>query len=381
MWIFTRYVVWEVLKFFLAGLVVLTLLVTVGMGVKEGLSQGLPPIVMLRTMPLMVPEMLGITLPVAMLYSVCTVFGRMAGTNEIVALKAAGISPMAAISPVLVLAVFLSLLTVSIYEVAAVWCRPTVQRVIVESIEDIAYGMLRANRSFQTEGFSITVKRVEGRRLVQPTIAISARGNEPALTLSAEEAELRADFDERILNIYCRNGEVDVEGQVRLSFHDTQKYVIPFKEPGKMVHRDWLATGEIAKHVRELEASVEAVKEKMNRGIADGESPSDADLRQLERLRWRIYRLRTEPFRRWSNGFTCFFFVLIGAPVAMMRRNADILATFFVCFLPILIAYYPLLMLGENLSTTGKLPPWSFWVGNGVLAVPGFFLLRRVIRH
>lgn len=101
MWIFTRYVVWEVLKLFLAGLIVLTLLVTVGMGVKEGLAKGLPPAVMLRTMPFMVPEMLGITLPVAMLYAVCTVFGRMAGTNEIVALKSLGINPMAAIFPFL----------------------------------------------------------------------------------------------------------------------------------------------------------------------------------------------------------------------------------------------------------------------------------------
>ncbi|MDY0166871.1 MAG: LptF/LptG family permease [Thermoguttaceae bacterium] len=381
MWIFTRYVVWEVLKFFFAGLVVLTLLVTVGMGVKEGLSQGLPPIVMLRTMPFMIPEMLGITLPVAMLYSVCTVFGRMAGTNEIVALKSAGISPMAAVSPVLVMAVFLSLITVSIYEMVAVWCRPTVQRVVIESIEDIAYGMLQAKRSFQTDGLSITVKRVDGRRLIKPTIAITSRGNEPALTLSAEEAELRADFNERVLNIYCRNGEVDVEGQVRLSFHDTQKYAVPFREPEKQIHRNWLATGEIATHVRDLKESMDLAEERIDRCIADGETPSDSDLRQLKILQGRFHRLRTEPFRRWSNGFTCFFFVLVGAPVAMMRRNGDILATFFVCFLPILVAYYPLLMLSENLSTTGKLPPWSFWLGNAVMVVPGLVLLRQVLRH
>lgn len=71
------------------------------------------------------------------------------------------------------------------------------------------------------------------------------------MTLSAEEAELRADFDERILNFFCRNGEVDVEGQVRLSFHDTQKYAVPLKDPEKRIHRDWLATNEMAKYVRE----------------------------------------------------------------------------------------------------------------------------------
>ncbi len=381
MWIFTRYVVWEVLKLFLAGLIVLTLLVTVGMGVKEGLAKGLPPAVMLRTMPFMVPEMLGITLPVAMLYAVCTVFGRMAGTNEIVALKSLGINPMAAIFPILVLSVFLSLATVGIYEIAAVWCRPTVERVIVNSIEDIAYGMLQANRSFETDGFSITVKRVDGRRLVKPTIAIAARGNEPALTLSAEEAELRADFDERILNFFCRNGEVDVEGQVRLSFHDTQKYAVPLKDPEKRIHRDWLATNEMAKYVREAQESVNELEQRIADRKAKGQEPRAGDVQQMQNLQHRIYRLRTEPFRRWSNGFTCFFFVLIGAPVAMMRRNGDVMATFFVCFLPILVAYYPLLLLSENLSTTGKMPPCSFWLGNIAMVAPGLLLLRQVVRH
>ena len=131
MWIFTRYVTWEVLKFFLAALIVLTLIVTIGMGVKEGMARGLPPAVVLRTMPFMIPEMLGITIPVALLYAVCTVFGRMAGTNEIVALKSLGISPLTAAAPVIVLAVFFSLATVGIYELAATWCRPAVQRVVI----------------------------------------------------------------------------------------------------------------------------------------------------------------------------------------------------------------------------------------------------------
>jgi len=72
----------------------------------------------------MLPEMLGITLPVAMLYAVSSAFGRMTGTNEIVALKSLGISPMVVVWPVLVLTGFLSLGTVWMYEIAATWCRP-----------------------------------------------------------------------------------------------------------------------------------------------------------------------------------------------------------------------------------------------------------------
>ena len=94
-----------------------------------------------------------------------------------------------------------------------------------------------------------------------------------------------------------------------------------------------------------------------------------------------ILRLRTEPYRRWSNGFTCLCFALIGTPVAMLWRHADVLTNFFVCFLPILAVYYPLLMFGDKLSTSGALPPISFWMGNVVLAIPAVLLLRWIIRH
>jgi lipopolysaccharide export system permease protein len=92
-------------------------------------------------------------------------------------------------------------------------------------------------------------------------------------------------------------------------------------------------------------------------------------------------RLRTEPYRRWSNGFSCLCFALLGAPVAMLWRHADVLTNFFVCFLPILMVYYPLLMFSDDLTTSGILPPICFWMGNVVLVVPAVLLLRRIIRH
>jgi lipopolysaccharide export system permease protein len=72
---------------------------------------------------------------------------------------------------------------------------------------------------------------------------------------------------------------------------------------------------------------------------------------------------------------------LIGAPVAMLWRHADMLTNFFVCFMPILAIYYPLLMIGEDISTSGKFHPISFWMGNMILFVPGIFLLKWVIKH
>jgi lipopolysaccharide export system permease protein len=75
------------------------------------------------------------------------------------------------------------------------------------------------------------------------------------------------------------------------------------------------------------------------------------------------------------------FFSLIGVPVAMLSRHADALTNFFLCFLPILAVYYPLLLFGDHLTAAGVLPPIAFWMGNVILAVPAVALLRRIIRH
>jgi len=95
----------------------------------------------------------------------------------------------------------------------------------------------------------------------------------------------------------------------------------------------------------------------------------------------RLFRLQTEPWRRWANGFSCLAFVLVGAPLAVRMRSADVWSSFIVCFLPILIVYYPLLAYGVDLSKSGELPPYSVWIANVVLMAVGYWMTRRMLRR
>ena len=102
---------------------------------------------------------------------------------------------------------------------------------------------------------------------------------------------------------------------------------------------------------------------------------------QLAYARSRLHRLNTEPWRRWANGFSCFFFVMVGAPLAMRMRNSDSFTTFGACFLPILIVYYPLLMVGVGQAKSGSMPPYCVWLGNVILFIAGLVLVRKVCRY
>jgi lipopolysaccharide export system permease protein len=88
-----------------------------------------------------------------------------------------------------------------------------------------------------------------------------------------------------------------------------------------------------------------------------------------------------EPWRRWANGFSCLCFVLVGAPMAIRMRNADFLTSFFLCFLPILVVYYPVVMLGVDQAKRGSVPPVAVWFGNLLIVLWGWWLLRRVVRQ
>jgi lipopolysaccharide export system permease protein len=94
-----------------------------------------------------------------------------------------------------------------------------------------------------------------------------------------------------------------------------------------------------------------------------------------------LFRLKLVPWRRWANGFSCLFFVLVGAPLAIRLRNADMWTSFGLCFLPILLVYYPLLMYGLNRAKCGALPPYFIWLGNLVLLVASGWMLRKVLRY
>jgi lipopolysaccharide export system permease protein len=98
-------------------------------------------------------------------------------------------------------------------------------------------------------------------------------------------------------------------------------------------------------------------------------------------LRSRVARLQAEPQRRWSAGFACFCFVWVGAPLAIRLRNRDFLTSFFICFLPILLVYYPLMIYGVAGTKTGSIPPVSAWAGDVLLLFWGGWILNRVVRY
>jgi lipopolysaccharide export system permease protein len=388
----TRYVLFEIVKVFLITLTAMTLFMILVSVTKEAYSQGLGLKQILLILPYVLPEALRFSVPGTILFATCSVYGRMASTNEVVAIKAMGISPLVILVPTFVFAFVLSLACVVLNDVACSWGREGSRRVVIESVEEIIYSKLAQQRHYDSKQFGINVKRVDGKRLIRPTFTFSSSDDSPPVTITCEEAELRSDLHAATLTIVGLNGTVDVGGAGGF-IPGTFERVLQLDEASRRATKGAsdLPMSQVPGEVKASQDRIAQIQQKMALLASEQMSTGDfsglagsqwaADERRLDEERVRLYRLLIEPSRRWANGFSCLCFVLLGAPAGIILRNSDFLTSFFACFLPILLIYYPLLFLGVDQAKLGILPAWSVWIGNAILAVCGAWLMRRVQRY
>jgi len=391
--IISRYVLQELLQVFLVALAALTLFMLVVGLVKEAQQQGLGFLQIAALVPYVLPEAMRFAVPGTMLFAVASVFGRMSASNEITALKAAGITPMATIWPAIGLAVVVSFVSVWLNDVAVSWGRDGVRRVIVSSVEEIIYGRLKQQRSYSASQIAINVKNVEGRKLIRPTLSFQPGGSAAQVTVSAAEAELRADAVAGTLTIICRNGTLHV-GDVKAVFPDTIERVVPLDavsrrgtastSPSEIAMADFPKAR--AEQIARISQHEQVAAAKTAMAILSGRMEQtvpamvEGERYAVKNETGRLRRIIMEPWRRWANGFSCLCFVLVGAPMSIRMRNADFLTSFFLCFLPILLIYYPLFMFGVSQAKSGAVPPVAVWTGNVLVTLWGMWLMRSVVR-
>ncbi|MBI3836883.1 MAG: LptF/LptG family permease [Planctomycetia bacterium] len=387
----TRYVLGETCKAFLVTLTSLTLLMILIGAVKEALAQGLGLAQIVQLLPYLLPNALIFAVPGTILFSVSSVYGRMSGANEIVALKSLGLSPMVILWPVLLFSVLLSFATVWINDLAMSWGSRGVQRVVVDALEDIAYGMLRAHHSFRTPAFSVIVQKVEGRRLIGAHFSLQEASG--PVTIRAKSAELHSNPGSGKLTVRLEGYTIDAPGN-HGEFPDQplEREIVINPEAGRPdTSPAHMALREIPARTRQQKETLDQIEQRMIAQAGFRMMTGDfarlssntwaEDARQLQSERYQFYRMQTEPPRRWANGFSCLCFALVGSGMAIRMKNSDALTSFFLCFGPILLVYYPLLAFGLDRAKSGNINPYAVWLANAALVVWGLWLLRRVIRY
>jgi lipopolysaccharide export system permease protein len=391
--ILQRCVFSDLLRIFSLSIFVLTVLLVV-MGVAgEAAKNGLGAEQIIKIIPYIIPSLLPYTIPATLLLTVCIVYGRMAGDNEITAIKSAGINVYAVLSPSFVLGAALSLGTFILTDQFIPWGRANIERVVTLAMEDIFLDILRANSSYHDNphGISIVVSGVNDRTLIDPVFRYRLQSGESA-TIHARQATIKFDLEGQQVWLTLETGDAETPngGLVRFK-SERQPLPMPVATDNLKAPRNMTIESirrEQAALLREAEESLQqqviqsilALSEGAFDRLAPTGSPADE---HKERLRVeRGQKLRTEIHGRLALSCSCLFFVLIGSPFAIVQAKRQFLTNFALCFAPILLGYYPIVLLTMNLCREGALEPaWGMWLGNLGLAMAAAIVLRRVFRN
>lgn len=387
-----RYVLKQLCKVFVLNLTGFTLLLVFVGAFREAQEKGLGPMQLLRVLPYTVPSLLPFTMPATLLLTVCLVYGRLACSSEITAAKAAGINVMTLLWPALFMGSVLSVGSLLLNDQVTPWAIRSVQRLLVSEMENLVLETLRSKAYIANNalGISINVTGVTGKTLIHPTFQYRPHGR-VALSMQAEEATLEFDHKRQQLILHLYRGDIETAQGDHLWFEEQHQ---PFPLPSETRRKKPLElsiyeTRQELQGMR-LQKQVELQERELETAIilAAGNFDHFFDAgfldhtHQLDELQSRQRRLHTEIHTRVALSCGCFFFVLLGCPVAIIQARHEFLTNFLICFLPILLTYYPLILLTINLSKGGNVnPAWAMWTGNAILGVAALVALRRVLRH
>jgi len=392
MGILQRYVFFDLLRTF--GLIVLgltMLLVVVGV-VQEAAKNGLGPEQILEILPYIVPSLLPFTIPATLLLTVCVVYGRIAGDQEITAIKSAGINVMAVLWPSFLLAAALSVGTFYLTDRFIPWARANIERVITQAAEDIFLDILRTRNQFADpqRGLAISVSRIEERRLISPVFRYTLPGGQ-VVTISAREATIAFNLEKQQVLLSLDDAYFETpDGKSATIAHHEYPFPLPVKlEPPKArdISIDTIR-GELSKITTEREQMEQRQIISTAFALTEGafgrltvDSLKAYEFKRSDALE-RYNKLNTEIHSRSALACSCFFFALLGTPFAVMQGKRQFLTSFAVCFGPILLFYYPVILITMTLGKDDRLnPAWGMWLGNVGMLAASLVVMRRVLRH
>lgn len=403
--ILQRYVAGEVVRAFLMALTTMTIIFVLFMVMAEAAKMGLSPRDIMTLVPYVIPGTLPYTVPVSMLFAVTVVYGRLASDNEVIAVKTAGLSAMTILWPSMAMGAALSGSLLSLANDAIPRANSQAKAAIFKNFEDNFYKWLKLEGEFNNPEwpFLIKVQDVDLETRTMHTALFKHRNKKAGgsgsfdLVVSARTAKIRFDMEKNEALVYLDGSNISGDsksGDVFLINDKTLVMQMPDRagKAGLEKRIQEYTRGELIKEQAGLLGLI--ARERKRQAVGAALSVASG---RLDRVDWshvqkafidyghwgQKYReYETEKQLRIAQSFGSLIFVILGAPVGILFAKRDFLSAFISCFMPIILLYYPLMLLGVNLGKEGVLNPvLALWSGNILLALLAGFVLPPVRRH
>ena len=379
------------------------------------LSKGLGALVAVQLFIYNLAWIVALAVPMAVLVAVLMAYGRLAADNELLALKAAGVSFGRILAP--------ALLAATVLAVLMVWFNDRVLPDWNHRARELASSLRQRKAALvlkQKEGvfirdlgaYSLLIRDVDesANRLHGITLYNTGQTGPPT-TLRAASGRIEIFGEGGYVRLSLEDGEIhriDADDPTRFSLGRFARQVVHIRD----ATRDFATYRSSYRSDREMDvtamlSAIEGFRRENLQAHAAIDSMalafvSDAlddstgadDLRpRAERLvgridkHWRLYASRerranaflVEVHKKFSIAFACVVFVLVGAPVGALVRARGAAVSVSVSLL-FFFSYWMFLIGGEELADRGFVPPGvAMWAPNVVFGLLGLLLVRAAI--
>jgi len=354
-----RYLIRETLGPFALALALFTFLLWVQPMLKTAevlISKGAPMETIAYLLLTLLPQALGITVPMAFLAGVVMALGRFSADREAVAMMACGVSPVRLIRPMMLLAAVAAGATLYVL----IWLMPDAN----QSFRDVTFQLTQKMAAEDVrprlfyEGFTGKVILIGDRKpngdWSEVMIADTAVAGRPAIQL-AETARLVANEPVRLVNIVLsdvvsyRPLQRDNAYQVQQSREEVT-HIDP-----KAVFGDGASPGRGFNELTIAQLDANAAEK-----VAAGLSPHNEIMYKHQRFAFPL---------------ACLVFAIIGVALGVSTRKDGKLAGFAIG-IGVIMAYYGIMTVFDGQAKGGAFPAaWARWMPNLLLGALGLGLL------
>lgn len=332
---------------------------------------------------LSLPFVLTISTPLAILIASVMSFGRASQDNELAALRTAGIQIFPVFLPTLLAGLALGALMVCFNGFVAAEANFRMRNLMMDlAIKKPAIRIEPGVFVHDFEGYTIYVGAIDEKtaRVRDVRIYDRTRGGIPDLII-APYGRLSTTPDERFFVLTLDSGALHQylsEGKYRRLEFREHTINLPYNQELMRKDREYrgnreMLLSDLYQRLRINRQDI-AKQTKVVRDLLSRErlTPGDSMRLDEERARLRIKqrendRLLIEINKRYSLAFSCFLFLVFGAPLGILLRRGG-LGIGFLVGLIFFAVFYILILAGEELASSGRLSPFvGMWLGNIIL--------------